>query len=364
MDTSDLCFTPAVGLAELIRRRALSPVEIVRAVLERIERVNGHLNGYVAVHAERALDEARAAERAVMVGESFGPLHGVPVSIKDNLWTAGERVTYGSRLLADFVATEDAPSVAGLRAAGAIFVGRTNLPEFAWRGSTDNRLFGESRNPWDLSRTPGGSTGGGAAAVAAGLAPLALGSDGAGSIRIPASFCGLVGLKPTFGRVPMYPAAGGNELVAHVCPLARTVRDTALMMNAIARRDPRDPFALPDDGVDYLAACDEPLVARDRAPIRIAWSPDLGFAPVERETREIAEAAARAFTELGLSVEEASPDLGDPSAILRTLYGGAQAGAHASRSPEQKAQMDPELVAYAEASSGLGVVDYFKAVYA
>src|SRR5215467_13535665 len=365
MDTSDLCFTPAVGLAELIRRWALSSVEIVRAVLERIERVNGHLNGYVAVHAERALDEARAAERAVMVGESFGPLHGVPVSIKDNLWTAGERTTYGSRLMADFVAPEDAPSVAGLRAAGSIFIGRTNLPEFAWRGSTDNPLFGETRNPWDLTRTPGGSTGGGAAAVAAGLAPLALGSDGAGSIRIPASFCGLVGHKPTFGRVPMYPAAGGNELVAHVCPLARTVRDAALMMNAIARHDPRDAFALPDDAVDYLAACDDPLAGdRGRAPLRIAWSPHLGFAPVEPETREIGEAAARAFTELGLSIEEANPDLGDPSTILQTLYGGAQAGSHAARSAEQKAQMDPELVAYAEASSGLSVVDYLKAVSA
>jgi aspartyl-tRNA(Asn)/glutamyl-tRNA(Gln) amidotransferase subunit A len=365
LDTTDLCFTPAVGLAELIRRRALSPVEIVRAVLERIERVDPHLGAYVAVHAERALGDARAAERAVMAGEPLRPLHGIPVSIKDNLWTAGERVTYGSRLLADFVAPEDAPSVAGLRAAGAILVGRTNLPEFAWRGSTDNRLFGPSRNPWDLSRTPGGSTGGGAAAVAGGLAPLALGSDGAGSIRIPASFCGLVGLKPTFGRVPMYPAAGGNELVAHVCPLARTVRDAALMMNAIARHDPRDAFALPDDGVDYLAACDEPLAGgRGRAPIRIAWSPDLGFAPVERETRDIAEAAARAFTELGLTVEEAGPDLGDPSTILKTLYGGAQAGAHAARSPEQKAQMDPELVAYAEASASLSVVDYVRAVSA
>ena len=365
MGTTDLCFTPGVGLAELIRRRALSPVEIMRSVLARIEQINPHLGAYVAVHAERALGEAQAAERAVMTGAPLGPLHGVPISIKDNLWTAGERVTYGSRLLADFVAQEDAPSVGRLRAAGAIVVGRTNLPEFAWRGSTDNRLFGESRNPWDLSKTPGGSTGGGAAAVAAGLAPLALGSDGAGSIRIPAAFCGLVGLKPTFGRVPMYPAAGGNELVAHVCPLARTVRDAALMMNAIARHDPRDAFALPDDGVDYLAACDDPLGGdRGRAPLRIAWSPNLGFAPVEPETREIAEAAARAFTELGLSLEEASPDLGDPSTILQTLYGGAQAGSHAARSAEQKAQMDPELVAYAEAWSRLSVVDYLKAVSA
>jgi aspartyl-tRNA(Asn)/glutamyl-tRNA(Gln) amidotransferase subunit A len=172
--------------------------------------------------------------------------------------------------------------------------------------------------------------------------------------------------------VPMYPAAGGNELVAHVCPLARTVRDVALMMNAIARHDRRDAFALPDDGVDYLAACDGPLagarggarVLGGGAPVRIAWSADLGCAPVEPETRTIAEAAARAFSELGLTVEEASPDLGDPSSILRVLYGGAQAGAHAARSPEQKAQMDPELVAYAEASANLSVVEYLRAVAA
>jgi aspartyl-tRNA(Asn)/glutamyl-tRNA(Gln) amidotransferase subunit A len=365
VDATDLCFTSAVELAALIRRRALSPVEITRAVLERIERLNPRLGAFVLVHAERALTEARAAEQAVMAGGSIGPLHGIPMSIKDNLWTAGERTTFGSRLLAEFVAPEDAPSVAGLRAAGAIFLGRTNLPEFAWRGSTDNALFGESRNPWDLTRTPGGSTGGGAAAVAAGLGPLALGSDGAGSIRIPASFCGLVGLKPTFGRVPMYPAAGGNELVAHVCPLARTVRDVALMMNAIARHDRRDQFALPDDGTDYLTSCSEPLaVARSGAPVRVAWSADLGYAPVEPETRKIAEAAARAFSEIGLEVEKASPDLGDPSVILKALYGGAQAGAHAARSPEQKAQMDPELVQYAEASAGMSAVEYVRAVAA
>jgi len=371
MDTTDLCFTSAVELAQLIRRRALSPVEITRAVLERIDRLNPHLGAYVVVHPERALAEARAAEGAVMAGAPLGPLHGVPVSLKDNFWTAGERTTFGSRLLAEFVAPEDAPSVARLRAAGAIFIGRTNLPEFAWRGSTDNRLFGESRNPWDLARTPGGSTGGGAAAVAAGLGPVALGSDGAGSIRIPASFCGLVGLKPTFGRVPMYPTAGGHELVAHVGPVARTVRDVALMMNAIARHDRRDPFALPDPGVDYVAACDEEFSGARRGasgrgaePVRIAWSADLGFAPVEPETREIAKAAAQAFSKIGATIEDATPEIGDPSSVLKTLYGGAQAGAHAARAREEKAQMDPELVAYAEAAAGLGVVEFVRAIVA
>jgi aspartyl-tRNA(Asn)/glutamyl-tRNA(Gln) amidotransferase subunit A len=365
MTATDLCFTPALELAAAIRRRDLSPVEITRAVLDRIERLNPRLGAYVLVHAERALADARLAERAVMAGEPLNPLHGVPVSIKDNLWTAGDRTTFGSRLLADFVPPDDAPSVAALRAAGAIFVGRTNLPEFAWRGSTDNPLFGEARNPWDVTRTPGGSTGGGAAAVAAGLGPLALGSDGAGSIRIPAGFCGLVGLKPTFGRVPMFPAAGGHELVAHVCPLARTVRDAALMLNVVARHDPRDPFALPDDDVDYLAAVEQPLGGGGRpGRVRIAWSPDLGFAAVEPETREIAAAAARAFDETGATVEEASPEIGDPGWILQALYGGAQAGAHAARPPEQKAQMDPALVAYADAAATLSVGEYVRAVIA
>ena len=300
-----------------------------------------------------------------MAGHPLGALHGIPMSIKDNLWTAGDRTTSGFRLLAEFVPTEDTPSVAGLRAAGAIFVGRTNLPEFAWRGSTDNPLFGESRNPWDVTRTPGGSTEAPRPPWRPGSDQLAIGSDGAGSIRIPASFCGLVGLKPTFGRVPMYPAAGGHELVAHVCPIARTVRDVALMMEAIARHDRRDPFALPDDGVDYLAACDGAL-AREAggAPLRIAWSPDLGFAPVEAETRRSAHSAARAFAEGGLEVEDASPDLGDPSFILQVLYGGAQAGAHAARPAEQKAHMDPALVAYAEASAALTVVDHVEALTA
>src|SRR4029453_3326386 len=221
-----------------------------------------------------------------------------------------------------------------------VIVAKTNTPEWAADWQAFNEVAGQSNNPWDLTRTPGGSTGGGAAAVAAGLGPLALGSDGAGSILIPASFCGLVGLKPTFGPVPMYPAAGGNELVAHVCPLARTVRDVALLMHAMPRYDRRD------------------------APVRIAWSPDLGYAPVEPETWKIAESAARAFSEIGLPVEEASPDLGDPSVILKALYGGAQAGAHAARSPEQKARMDPELVRYAEASAGLSVVAYMRAVSA
>lgn len=360
MTATELCFTSAVELAARIRRRDLSPVEVTQAVLDRIAQVDGRLNAFVQVHADRAMEHARRAEHAVVTRASLGPLHGVPLSIKDNFWTAGERTTYGSRLMAKFVSPEDAPSVARLRASGAIVVGRTNLPEFAWRGSTDNRLFGETRNPWDLTRTPGGSTGGGAAAVAAGLGPLALGSDGAGSIRIPASFCGLVGLKPTFGRVPLYPAAGGHELNAHVCPLARTVRDVALMMNVIAKHDRRDPFALPDDGVDYLAACDRPL----DASARIAWSADLGFAPVEAETRDIAAAAARAFAGAGLTVDEATPDLGDPAWILRTLYGGAQAGAHAARPPEEKAEMDQDLVAYAEASAGVTMVEHVKAVAA
>src|SRR4051794_23987824 len=186
----ELAFLPATELVARIRSRQVSPVEIVDDVLRRIERLNPRLNAFCFVHADEARQQSRAAEAAVMRGDTLGALHGVPVSIKDNMAQAGKPFTYGSRLLRNTIAGETAPLVARIVAAGGIIVGRTNTPEFAWRGSTDNLLYGETRNPWDLGRTAGGSSGGAGAAVAAGLAPLAAGTDGAGSIRIPASFCG------------------------------------------------------------------------------------------------------------------------------------------------------------------------------
>jgi aspartyl-tRNA(Asn)/glutamyl-tRNA(Gln) amidotransferase subunit A len=356
---NELFAIPAFDLADLIRRRRISPVEIVDAVLARLERVNPSLNAFVTSYPERSRSAARAAEREVMAGGALGPLHGVPVSIKDLFWVRGVRHTAGSKLLAHFVPSEDAPSVERLNAAGAIDIGKTNTPEFGWRGSTDNLLFGATANPWDRTRTAGGSSGGSAAAVAAGLAPLALAGDGAGSIRIPASFCGLVGLKPSFGRVPIFPPPALNEGVLHAGPITRTVRDAALMLNALAGAHPRDPLSLPGPAVDFLDGLEQGI-----AGARVAWSANFGSTPVETETREIAEAAARSFEDFGVPVEQADPQIGDAAWILETLWGANAAGQHAGRPPEEKAQMDPALIAYAESKRHMTIGDYVKAVVA
>ena len=203
MDATELCFTPATELAALIRRKELSPVEVAEVALARIERLNPALNAYCTLTAERALADARAAEAAVARGDALGPLHGVPISVKDLTFTRGVRTTRGSRLYADFVPEEDAPVVERVKAAGAVVLGKTNTPEFGWKGDSGNLLFGPTYNPWDRAKTAGGSSGGAGAAVAAGLGPLAIGTDGAGSIRIPASFCGIVGLKAQLWRVPI-----------------------------------------------------------------------------------------------------------------------------------------------------------------
>jgi aspartyl-tRNA(Asn)/glutamyl-tRNA(Gln) amidotransferase subunit A len=356
--TDELCFLPAWRQAELIRGGEISAPELVDAVLARVERLNPALNAFVLTYPERSHAAAEAAMRALRSGEPVGPLHGVPVSIKDTYWSNGVPMRFGSQLMANHVPQEDSPPVIRLREAGTVDIGKTNTPEFAWRGSTDNRLHGATVNPWNLGMTAGGSSGGAAAAVAAGLGGLAMASDAAGSIRIPASFCGLVGFKATYGRVAMFPPAGGNELALHGGPIARTVRDAALMYQAIAWPDPRDPYSLPR-GEDVVAKLDTGI-----AGLRVAYSPDLGFAPVEPETAAIAAQAARAFDGLGVKVEESSLALTDPSWILDTLFGGSLAGVHASRPAEEKSKMDPALVAYAEKGAGISIEAYMKAVIA
>ena len=223
---------PATVLAARIRAREVSPVEATEAVLARMERLDGRLGAFCTPTPELARSLAHEAEAAVMRGDRLGPLHGVPVSIKDMTWTKGIRTTRGSRLYADFVPpTRSRRSSSACGRPARVILGKTNTPEFGWKGATDNLLFPPTRNPWRLDRTPGGSSGGAGAAVAAGLGPLATGTDGAGSIRIPAAFCGIVGHKPSFGRVPVYPTAID---LASTGPMARTVRDAALMLNVMA----------------------------------------------------------------------------------------------------------------------------------
>src|SRR2546422_6159142 len=266
----DLHWQPATTLARLIRQKKVSPVELLGAILDRIDKLNPRLNAFVTLTAEQARREARAAERALTKrSATLGPLHGVPFSVKDLVITKGVRTTFGTPLYRDNVPTEDAPIVARLKAAGGIMLGKTNTPTMGWIGATHNLLFGVTRNPWNLERTPGGSSGGASAAAAAGLGPLHVGTDGGGSIRIPAAFAGIYGFKASYGRIPTYPVSGAWSL-SHVGPMTRTVADAALMLGVCAGPDERDPLSLPAARVDYLKA-----LAGTLKGLRFAYTEDL-----------------------------------------------------------------------------------------
>ncbi len=354
MDATELCFIPAVELAQRIRARELSPVELVEAVLARIEAVNPKIQAYCTVAADQARAAAQAAEARVARGEPLGPLHGIPISIKDLTATAGIRTTFGSRIFEHHVPTEDDLVVERVKVTGAIVVGKTNTPEFGIKPVTDNRVFGATRNPWSLELTPGGSSGGAGAALAAGLAPLAEGSDLAGSIRIPAAMCGVVGLKPSAGRVARYPTPNAWSSLLVSGPLARTVRDAALLLQVMSGPDPRDPISLPDTGEDFVAACDRPL-----GRLRLAWSPDLGFAPVDPRVLAVAERAARAFADdLGCVVETASPGFDDPARLFLGLTAplrNAEMGHYLERWADQ---MDPLLVERLRMAQEVSATEY------
>jgi len=298
---TDITYLSAGECARAIRAGALSPVDVMRATLARIERAQPILNAFITVTAERALAEAEEAARAVSAGASLGPLHGVPFSVKDLVATAGVRTTFGSLAFADNVPDADAVSVARLRAAGAILIGKTTTPEFGHKPFTEAPLFGRTVNAWDRSRTAGGSSGGAAVAVAAGLGPLALGTDGGGSGRIPAACNGVVGHKQTLGLVPHdgTPDAFGN--LAYVNPIARTVADTALMLQAMAGPDGADPWSQGVRVDDYVGAV---AGARDLAGVRIAWLPRLGNATVAADVLAAARTAVDAFAAMGARVEE------------------------------------------------------------
>ena len=356
MNATELCFMPAAELAGAIRAKRVSPTEAVEAVLDRIAAVNPSINALVTVTEDLARSSARDVETRLARGEATGPLAGVPVTIKDLIMVKGVRTTWGSRIFERFVAPEDAPAVERLRAAGAVIVGMTNSPEFGYRATTDNPVFGATRNPWSLDHTPGGSTGGGAAAVAAGIGPLTIGTDAGGSIRIPASCCGIVGFKPTLGRVPMAPVFGGLETLSHAGPMTRTVRDAALAMFVIAGPDARDLASLPDDGTNWIGAAEGGL-----AGVRAAWTPDWGYAPVDPEVRHLAEAAARRLEESGARVDEASPRFADPSEAFGTLFPASVAARLTGYLAEWRAKMDPGLVRYIEMGQRPSAVDFVQA---
>ena len=292
MTPPELCRTPATVLSAAMRAKRLSPVELVEAVLARIETVNPVINAFLSVDGDRALESARAAEAAVMRGDELGLLHGLPVPIKDLEPSAGLRHTSGSILYTDQIADSDGIVTERVKAAGGIVIGKTNTPHLGHKDMCDNLLGEPGRNPWNPQRTPGGSSGGAAAAVAAGLGPIAHGSDGAGSIRIPAALCGVFGFKPSFGRIPYWPNLDIWVARSHNGPISRTVADAALFTRATAGPDPRDPTTIDNQPEDYVAAVADPLHAL--RGLRVAWSPDFGYAAVEPEVRRLTEAGSAA----------------------------------------------------------------------
>ncbi|BBK42968.1 amidase [Allostella vacuolata] len=355
--SAELCFLSATELLAAYRSRHLSPVEVTRAVLGQIERLDPAINGFCGVWADEALAAARESEARWARGEPAGRLDGVPVSLKDLMLVEGKPTGRGS-LTSDpnDLATADAPSIARLRKARSIFLGRTTTPEFGWQGCGDSPLTGITRNPWNLDRNPGGSSSGAATAVATGMGCLALGSDGGGSIRMPAGFCGIYGLKANYGRVPAYPASAYGTL-SHVGPMTRTVDDAALMLAVMAGPDSRDWQSLPAPTEDYAEATGGGV-----AGWRIAYSPDLGYAKVDPEIAALVRKAARRFEELGAIVEEVSPGFADPIELFRIHWYVGAANLMRSFSPEKQALMDPGLREIAEAGARYSLMDYMQAM--
>ena len=285
-------------------------MELTELFFRRIDRFNSRLNSYLTLNYEEAIRTAKVAESDVIRGVELGALHGLPVSIKDSQMTRGIRTTSGSIVYKNRVPLRDAAVVERVRDAGAIILGKTNVPEFALVGTCENRLGDYGRNPWDINCTPGGSSGGAAAAVASGLCPLATGSDGGGSIRIPANFCGIYGIKPTQGRVSHYSGLEGVTIpntTSQNGPLSRTVRDSALLLQVLAGYDPRDINSLRETPPDFIAALDTTIQG-----VKIAWSPDFGFAKVDSEVLEVTSNAAREFEHFGCHVMESDLKLEPP----------------------------------------------------
>jgi aspartyl-tRNA(Asn)/glutamyl-tRNA(Gln) amidotransferase subunit A len=353
----DLALMPATELLTRYRARTLSPVEVTKAALARVGALNGRLNAFCLIDEAGALAAAAESEQRWQRGEPAGLVDGVPTSVKDILLTKGWPTLRGSKAVArDQAWDEDSPAVARLRENGAVLLGRTTTPEFGWKGVTDSPLTGITRNPWNPEMTPGGSSGGAAVAAATGMGALHIGTDGGGSIRIPAGFTGIFGFKQTFGLVPAHPLSPFGTL-AHIGPMTRTVGDGALMLTVLTQPDARDWYALPPDGRNYLDRLDEGVKG-----LRIAFAPTLAEAPVDPEVAALVADAAKLFAELGATVDQAVPALPDSyETFARHWFPGA-ANALRAFSPEQRRIMDPGLVEIATVGAALPLLDYLAAV--
>lgn len=357
--TDDIARLSAFELVDHYRQGVLSPVEATLACLQRIDDLNPALNAMNLVDADGALAAARASEERWAKGRPIGAVDGVPTTVKDLVLARGWPTLRGSKTVdPDQPWIEDAPAVARLREAGAVLIGRTTTPEMGWKGVTDSPLTGITRNPWDPGRTPGGSSGGAAVAAAVGMAALNIGTDGGGSIRIPASFTGIYGLKPSYGRVPAHPLSPFGT-IAHVGPMTRTVTDAALMLQVIAQPDRRDWTAFPYQPENFLAA-----VRGDVKGLRIAYARTIGDYPVDPEVAAGVESATATFRDLGAIVEETTLPLTEASDVFFTHW-TVGAAAMMTMIPEEKHElMDPGLRRMAEAGARIGTIDFVKATMA
>ena len=342
MTNTDINFMTAIELSQRIRGGDLSCVEVMQAHIAQIDRVNPQVNAIVTYHPDTALEGAKAADDALSRGDDVGVLHGLPVAHKDLADTAGVRTTYGSPIYADHIPEQDALMVERLKQAGAISVGKTNTPEFGAGSQTFNEVFGTTLNPYDLTKTCGGSSGGAAVALSCGMVAIADGSDLGGSLRNPSNFCNIVGFRTSIGRVPVWPSAMPWTLLSVQGPMARTVQDTALMLSAIAGPDARCPVALTDEGDSF-----NPLthsLERDFEGVRIAWSGDMGGLPVDPRILTVIESRRGVFGELGCDIDEACPDFSDANEVFMTMRAASMAASRAELLRTHRDQMKDTVI--------------------
>src|SRR3954471_21640436 len=356
---TDIKSLTGAELLRLYRRGELSPVEVTRDQLERIERFQPIINAFIIVDRAGAIEAAKASEARWQKGEPLGVADGLGATVKNNVWLKGFPSRRGSLTSSDAPIKEDAPAVAHLRAAGAVILGKTTLPEFGWIGACHSPLTGITRNPWKLDRTTGGSSGGAAAAAQLNLGHLHIGTDGAGSIRIPAAFTGVFGIKPTYGRVAAYPASPFS-ILAHQGPLTRTVTDAALMLSVIGAPDARDMTAWNTPVPDFRVGLEDGIRG-----LRIAWSPRLGYVKeLDPEVEAATARAAQTFADLGAIVEEADPGFAEPYEMIMAIWGGVSATLLTAIPEKDRARMDPGFVKIAEDGRRISLTAYLNAVTA